>query len=90
MYRIGFPGWKIAARLGVPLSLRVRIHFDPEVSSYWTSSPDLGSLIVTGQSLDELFKEVHLATPDLIELELGSPAKLGKTTFTPQDNFLVA
>jgi predicted RNase H-like HicB family nuclease len=90
MYRIGFPGWKIAARLGLPLSMRVHIHFDAEVASYWTTSPDLGGLIVTGQTLDELFKEVQLASPDLIALELGKPAPRTKTTFTPIDHFLPA
>ena len=90
MYRIGWLGWKLAARCGFPLTLRVHIHFDPEVSSYWTSSPDLGGLIVTGATLDELFKEVELAAPDLIELELGRPAALARTTFTPVDRIVGA
>ncbi|MFM2075645.1 MAG: hypothetical protein RJB34_1950 [Pseudomonadota bacterium] len=90
MYRVGFLGWKITARFGIPLALRVHIHYDPEVSSYWTSSPDLGGLIVTGQTLDELYKEVHLATPDMIALELGKPAPLARTTFTPVDHFVTA
>ena len=80
----------MAARCGVPLTLRVHIHFDADVGSYWTSSPDLGGLIVTGATLDELFKEVELAAPDLIELELGKPALLGRTTFTPVDRFVAA
>lgn len=83
MYRIGFPGWKLAARLGVPLSMRVHIHHDADAGSYWTTSPDLGGLIVSGADLDELFSEVHLAAPDLIELELGRPAQVARTTFTP-------
>lgn len=85
MYRIGFPGWKLAARIGVPLTVRVHIHHDPQASSYWTTSPDLGGLIVTGDTLEELFREVQLAAPDLIELELGRPAQLARTTFTPVD-----
>lgn len=89
MYRVGFPGWKLAARFGVPLSMRVHIHYDPEVSSYWTTSPDLGGLIVTGSTLDELFSEVRLAAPDLIELEIGKAAPLPKATYTPVDNFMV-
>jgi predicted RNase H-like HicB family nuclease len=90
MYRIGLPGWKIAARLGIPLSMRVHIHRDPECSGYWTSSPDLRGLIVTGESIDDLFQEVKLAAPDLIELELGKPANIARTTFTPVDNMLAA
>jgi predicted RNase H-like HicB family nuclease len=86
MYRIGFPGWKVAARWGVPLSLRVLIHYDSEAASYWTTSPDLGGLIVTGNDLEELFAEVKLAAPDLIELEIGQPARLARTSFTPVDS----
>lgn len=86
MYRIGFIGWKLAARLGVPLSMRVNIHYDPEVSVYWTTSPDLGGLIVEAKTLDELFSEVKMAAPDLIELELGQPARVSRTTFTPIDS----
>ena len=29
MYRVGLPGWKLAARLNLPLSLRVDVHYDP-------------------------------------------------------------
>ena len=89
-YRVGLPGWKLAARMGVPVSIRVHIHFDPEVASYWTTSPDLGGLIVTGKSLDELYGEVKLAAPDLIELELGKPAPLARTTFMAVDDHLQA
>ncbi len=76
MYRVGFPGWKLAARLGAPLSLRVNIHFDPEVHSYWTTSPDLSGLTVTGSNLDELWHEADIAIMELLEHELGIvPAK---------------
>lgn len=85
MYRVGLPGWKIAARMGVPLPVRVHIHHDPEAASYWTTSPDLGGLIVSASTLEELFAEVRTAAPDLIELELGRPANLAQTTFTQVD-----
>lgn len=71
MYRVGFPGWKLAARVGVKLSIRVNVHFDPEVKGYWTSSPDLDGLFVTGDTLDELWKEAHIAVPELLEFALG-------------------
>ncbi len=70
-YRVGLPGWKLAHRLGVPLTLRVNVHFDPEVKSFWTSSPDLNGLVVTGESLDEVWKEVEIGIGELLELELG-------------------
>ena len=74
MYRVGFPGWKIAARFGASIIVRVDVHYDPEVKSYWTSSPDLKGLVVTGNSLDELFREAKAGIDDLMEIELdGRP-----------------
>ena len=73
MYRVGLPLWKWLARLGAPLSVRVIVHYDPEVNSYWTTSPDLKGLVVTGNTFEELRNEVKHAIPDLIELELQSP-----------------
>jgi predicted RNase H-like HicB family nuclease len=90
MYRIGLPGWKIAARWGVPLSMRIHIHHDPDARVYWTSSPDLTGLIVEGATLDEVFAEVKLAAPDLIELELGQPANIGRTMFMPVEDLQIA
>ena len=70
MYRVGFPGWKIAARAGLPMTVRVYVHYDPEVKSYWTTSPDMKGLIVTGNSLDELLKEAKAGIDDLMDIEL--------------------
>lgn len=74
MYRVGFPGWKIAARLGVPLVVRIDVHYDPEVKSYWTTSNDLKGLVVTGASLDELFREAKAGIDGLLEIELDGAA----------------
>jgi predicted RNase H-like HicB family nuclease len=71
MYRVGFPGWKIAARFGAQMYIRVNVHFDPEVKSYWTSSPDLTGLVVTGNSLDELIREAKAGIDTLMEIELN-------------------
>ena len=73
-YRVGFPGWKVAARLGLPVRLRIYVKFDPEVKSYWTTSPDLPGLTVTGATLDELRSEVRLAAESLFDLELNGHA----------------
>lgn len=70
MYRVGFPGWKFAARHGVPMMVRIDVHYDPEVKSFWTTSPDLPALVVTGASLDELMREAKTGIDDLMEMEL--------------------
>lgn len=61
MVRVGFPGWKLLARLGLPVSLRVSVHFDDECKSFWTDSPDLRGLVVSGNTPEELAREVRAA-----------------------------
>ncbi|MEI7535977.1 MAG: DUF1902 domain-containing protein [Comamonadaceae bacterium] len=70
MYRVGLPGWKLAARWGVPLLVRVQVHFDPESKSYWAESFDLDGLVVSGQNLEELKSEANLAADELLSLVL--------------------
>lgn len=68
MYRVGFPLWKSAARMGVPVLVRVHVHHDSETDSYWAQSPDLDGLVVTGATLDEVCKEAVAASHSLLEL----------------------
>ena len=70
MYRVGFPGWKIAARIGIPMLVRIDVHYDAEAKSYWTTSPDLVGLIVTGNTIDELLHEAKIGIDGLMELAL--------------------
>ncbi len=72
-YQVGWPGWKFAARMRVPLLVRVRVHFDAESKSYWADSPDLDGLVVAGQDLDELRSEVFAAADELLNLAIRSP-----------------
>jgi predicted RNase H-like HicB family nuclease len=74
MYRVGLPGWKIAARLGVPVLIRVRVHYDEESKSYWADSPDLDGLTVAGSTLDELQSETLSACDMLLSLYLEKSA----------------
>lgn len=70
-YRIGRPGWRFLAKTGVPMQLRVEVHYDKDCNSYWASSPDLDGLVVSGQSLDELQSEVVSAAESLLDLQLS-------------------
>ena len=71
MVRVGFPGWKLWARLGLPVSLRVAVHFDDECKSFWADSPDLRGLVIAGVTPGELLRDVNEMACVLIELELG-------------------
>jgi predicted RNase H-like HicB family nuclease len=70
MYRVGFPGWKIAAKMGIPVRLRVNITQDIEANVYVAESPDLEGLIVEAHTLDELKEEALSAAGLLLELQL--------------------
>lgn len=69
-YRVGLPGWRLAARAGVPLSLRVYVMKDDEAGVFVGSSRDLRGLTVEAATLEELHTEVMGAASRLLELEL--------------------
>lgn len=78
-YRVGLPFWKTFARLGVTVLVRVHVHQDKESQSFWADSPDLDGLVVSGQDLDELHREVVTATQLLLH-EVVSSARARATT----------
>jgi len=81
MYRVGFPGWKLAARVGVPLKLRVEAFKDEESNSYWAKSDDLDGLVVSGATLDELHAEVVSAATELLDLEVHGKRSRAEVQF---------
>lgn len=73
MYRIGFPFWKQAARLGVPLKMRINVMRDQEVGVFGATSDDLPGLVCEAASMDELLVEVNAATRELLGIVLMQP-----------------
>jgi predicted RNase H-like HicB family nuclease len=71
MYKVGFPGWKLAAKLGVPVRLRVFIAQDLESNVYVAQSPDLEGLVLEGQTLEEIKKEALSCSKFLLEIALN-------------------
>ena len=90
MYRVGFPGWKFAARLGVPVLVRVQVHFDDESKSYWANSPDLDGLVVSGANIEELRSEVTIAAGELLSLAVHSRIARAQTELRIRDDALCA
>jgi predicted RNase H-like HicB family nuclease len=88
-YRVGLPGWKLAARLSVPVSFQVEVIHDKESNSYWARSPQLDGLIVSGTTLDELRDEVRSAALELFELQMMSKS-IATPKFTFRDDALYA
>lgn len=87
MYRVGMPGWKLAAKMGVPVRLRVNITQDLEANVYVAESPDLDGLVVEGHTLDEIKSEALSAAAILLEMELRT--KQDHRTLKAQTDFLM-
>lgn len=71
-YRVGMPLWRTVARAGIPLQIRVEVHYDEESKSYWADSRDLDGLVVSGATLDELKSEVIGAASLLLGEKLSN------------------
>ena len=76
IYRLGFPGWKLAARLGVPLVFGVRVHKDEASGTCWTESNDMDGLVVSGTDLDDLQSEIMGAAEGLLSLSVNTTRRL--------------
>ena len=72
MYRVGFPGWKLAARLGIPLVFGVQVHKDEASGTYWAESSDMDGLVVSGTDLDDLQSEIMGAAEGLLSLSINN------------------
>jgi Domain of unknown function (DUF1902) len=75
MYRIGFPGWRLAARCGIPLVLRIDVQHDTEAGVYVATSPDLLGLVVEEKSVEQLFKSVYDCADMLLAAQLSKPLR---------------
>jgi predicted RNase H-like HicB family nuclease len=71
MYRVGYPGWKLAAKFRIPMKFLVHVHKDEESGTYWAESDDLDGLAVAGDTLDDVHKAVFEAANALLDEELN-------------------
>jgi hypothetical protein len=77
-YRVGFPGWKIAARLGFMLKVRVEVLWDDEAKVFVARSddflPDFGC-VAESATWDGLKAELNSVFEDAFESIFGKPIK---------------
>jgi predicted RNase H-like HicB family nuclease len=85
MYRVGFPGWKLAARWNVPLLIRLNVTRDGEAGVYIATSPDLRGLVVEAATLEELHRELNCCVDMLLKEILKEPPKKRPATAWPAD-----
>jgi len=72
-YQAGWPFWRTAARMGIPLSVRVLVVHDEEAGVYAVTSSSLKGLFAEGETLDELHTNLKDAAVDLIASHLHQP-----------------
>ena len=75
MYRVGFPGWKIAARLGVPMLVRIDVVRDLDANVLVATSPDLHGLVVEAKTVADLMRDAYDCIDMLMEEALHQPPK---------------
>lgn len=66
-YRLGFPFWKLAASVGVPIMVTVEVRKDEEAGVYIATNSRIG-LAVEADSLDALEIEINSAIPELLSI----------------------
>ena len=70
-YRIGFPFWKIMARLGFVLSYRYDIYYSRESDDYCAYSPDIKGLFAESKDLNEVVSAMQEGAKELVSIDLG-------------------
>lgn len=68
MYRYGWPLSNLAAKLGIPIVIKLEIEHDTETNVWIATSPDLRGLVLEAESVPDLIKEAHLVVPELLRL----------------------
>lgn len=71
MYRVGLPFWRTLAKVGVPMQVRVFVFENENGPGFWAKSDDL---VVSGETIDELHREVTSAAEELFELQVTKKA----------------
>jgi len=87
-WRLGFPGWRLAANFGCPIGVKVDVFHDKEAGVYFAVSDHIG-LAVEAESLDFLAKEIHSALPELLTL-MHSPVRRAKADIRLREDLAFA
>jgi Domain of unknown function (DUF1902) len=63
---LGFPGWKLWARAGLPVSIAIEVIRDSEAGVYVAVGQNIQGLVVEAESLDQIKVEVELLLSDIL------------------------
>ena len=78
MYRLGWPGWKLVARIGVPTYMKLEVIHDVEAGVYVATSKSLPGLVVEVSDKASA-QEFHREVDCCLELLLADKPKPVKT-----------
>lgn len=70
MYKVGYPFWKLAARMGVTITIPVFVERDDDAGVYIATSSHMRGLVVEAPSLDILMEELNDAVSMLMDQEI--------------------
>lgn len=87
-YRAGLPGWKLFARAGGTVVVRVEVMKDADAGVYVARSRDLDGLVVEAPTLDELRTEVIGAASQLLDIAMDGQHARAKTDIRMSDSVL--
>lgn len=74
-YRVGWPFWKLAYRLGVTLSYRYDIYYSEESGDYCSSSPDIKGLYAECRTIEEVRDVMEAGAADFVSEDLNLAKK---------------
>lgn len=72
MYPLNWPFSRLAASLGVPLVIKLQLHFDKEAKVFFATSPTVAGLVLEASSIDEILKEAEIMIPELLRVKFGN------------------
>jgi len=75
MYPVGWPCWKLLAKAGISLVVKIEVVYDKEAGVYVATSPNLRGLVAEAKSKEELVGAVYDCVDLLMECELPAPLK---------------
>lgn len=65
-YRYGWPLGRLAARIGVPTKIELKVIRDAEAGVFVGTSDDVRGLVVEADSIEEVMREARGLIPELI------------------------
>ena len=83
MYRVGWLGWKMLAKAGAPLLIKLEIARDAHANVFICTSPDLAGLVVESPTIEALHKDVNDCIEMLLQDLLKEPPKKKPNTVWP-------